>query len=456
MSKIKAGLPKGTRDYLPQVKARRTYITNTIKSIYERFGFQEIETPAMENMDTLTGKYGDEGDKLLFRILNSGDYLNKADQEALENKDSRKLAPSISDKGLHYDLTVPLARFVAMNQNDISFPFRRYQIQPVWRADRPQKGRYREFYQCDADVIGSSSLWNEIDLIKIFSQVFNRLNIQVSIKINNRKILAAIAEKYGIRDRLSDFTIILDKTDKIGKEKVAEELEKSNFPKELVDGLRLMVWVEGDNEQRLQTLEQHLQSETGQTGVSELKFLFDQLDLPNLELDPGLARGLDYYTGTIIEVVAKDVQIGTIASGGRYDNLTEMFGMKDMTGVGISFGLDRIYDVLEELEGFPPTADQGTEVMFVHFDNKTASAVQPHLDKLRSAGIKAELYPDPAKIKKQFKYADDKGILHVLIAGPEEMEKGVVSWKRMKTGEQSEVTFEQAIERIIDTKKPWE
>jgi histidyl-tRNA synthetase len=456
MSKIKAGLPKGTRDYLPQIKARRTYITNTIKSVYERFGFAEIETPAMENMDTLTGKYGDEGDKLLFRILNSGDYLKKADKDALKEEDSRKLAPSISEKGLHYDLTVPLARFVAMHQNDITFPFRRYQIQPVWRADRPQRGRYREFYQCDADVIGSDSLWNEIDLIKIFSQVFKRLNIDVTIKINNRKILAAIADKYGIRDRLTDFTVTLDKADKIGTEKVAAELLDAGFPKDLTEGLQQFVWTKGDNESRLQSLQQHLSNETGQLGVSELKFLFDHLDLPNLELDPGLARGLDYYTGTIFEVVAKNVQIGTIASGGRYDNLTEMFGMKDMTGVGISFGLDRIYDVLEELGGFPPTAEQGTEVLFVHFDNNTAATVQPYLDKLRSGGIKAELYPDPVKLKKQFKYADDKGILHVLIAGPEEMEQGIVSWKRMKTGEQSEVTFEQAIERIMDSKKPWE
>lgn len=456
MSKIKASLPKGTRDFLPLQKSRRNFIVETIRDVYLRFGFQEIETPAMENIETLTGKYGEEGDKLLFRILNSGEFTKKMDLEAAQAGDYKKVAAGISEKGLHYDLTVPLARFVSMHQNDIILPFRRFQIQPVWRADRPQKGRYREFYQCDADVIGSDSLWNEIDLIKIFADVFQRLGIEVSIKINNRKILAGLAEQFGHLDRLTSFTITLDKADKIGAEKVKSELERDGFPEDFIQALDGILW-SGDagNEEQILKLEQHLQNETGQLGISELKFLLANLTSENLEVDPSLARGLDYYTGTIFEVVPKEVKIGSIASGGRYDDLTELFGVKDLSGVGISFGLDRIYDVLEELDRFPPAAQTATDVLFVNFDDESARYSQDIMARLRTGGLNVELYPDPAKLKKQFKYADSKSIPNVLMAGSEEIKSGLVSWKKMKTGEQLNLPVKELIDKLLDAKKPW-
>jgi len=453
MSKIKPSLAKGTRDFLPLQKARRNFIIHQITEVYRKFGFGEIETPAMENMETLTGKYGEEGDKLLFRILNSGDFLAKADGDALANRDSKAISRSISEKGLHYDLTVPLARFVAMHRNDIVFPFRRYQVQPVWRADRPQKGRYREFYQCDADVLGSASLWNEVDLIKIFAEAFERLNIQVSIKLNNRKILSGIAEQFNCLDRLTDFTITLDKQDKIGAERVKAELTDKGFPAEMMQILDAIIWNEAtDNAAVMQLLKDNLTSETALKGIEELEFLLSKLDLSNLELEPSLARGLDYYTGTIFEVVTSEVKMGTIASGGRYDNLTEVFGLNDVTGVGISFGIDRIYDVLNELNRFPDASGQSYDFLFVNFDEAGADYAQGILSKLREAGFNAELYPDAAKLKKQFKYADDKKFRFALIAGSEEIESNSMTVKNMQSGEQQLLPLSELDRFIADLK----
>ena len=446
----KPGIPKGTRDFSPVEMAKRNYIFNTIRDVFHLFGYQQIETPSMENLSTLMGKYGDEGDKLLFKIQNSGDYFNGITDEELLSRNAVKLASKFCEKGLRYDLTVPFARYVVMHRDEISFPFKRYQIQPVWRADRPQKGRYREFYQCDADVVGSNSLLNEVELVQMIDRVFGKFGVRVSIKINNRKILTGIAEIIGEADKIVDITVAIDKLDKIGLENVNAELASKGIPQEAIDKLQPIILLSGSNEEKLETLKTVLAtSEAGLKGVEESEFILKTVSAlgvkSEVELDLTLARGLNYYTGAIFEVKALDVQIGSISGGGRYDNLTGVFGMDGMSGVGISFGADRIFDVLNQLALYPKEAVNGTELLFVNFGDKEAAYCLPILTKVREAGVRAEIYPDASKMKKQMGYANDKQIPFVAIVGENEMNEGKLTLKNMTTGEQSLVTPDELL-----------
>ena len=438
----KPNIPKGTRDFGPQEMARRNYIFNTIRQVYALYGFQQIETPAMENLSTLMGKYGEEGDKLLFKILNSGDFLRGIGEEDLKNGATGKLASQLCEKGLRYDLTVPFARYVVQHRDELTLPFRRYQIQPVWRADRPQKGRYREFYQCDADVVGSDSLINEVELMQIVDTVFNRFGIRVCIKINNRKILTGIAEMIGEADRIVDITVAIDKLDKIGLEKVNEELRANGLSEDAIQKLQPIINLSGTNQEKMATMRQALaQSEIGLKGIDEVEFVLNHLSglTSQVELDLTLARGLNYYTGCIFEVKALDVQIGSITGGGRYDNLTGIFGMPGISGVGISFGADRIYDVLNQLELYPVEVTTATQILFINFGEKETEYCLPILSDLRAAGIRAEVYPDAAKMKKQMQYANVKAVPFVALVGENEMSAGMVTLKNMTTGEQQMV-----------------
>ena len=446
----KPGIPKGTRDFSPVEMAKRNYIFNTIRDVFHLFGYQQIETPSMENLSTLMGKYGDEGDKLLFKIQNSGDYFNGITDEELLSRNAVKLASKFCEKGLRYDLTVPFARYVVMHRDEISFPFKRYQIQPVWRADRPQKGRYREFYQCDADVVGSNSLLNEVELVQMIDRVFGKFGVRVSIKINNRKILTGIAEIIGEADKIVDITVAIDKLDKIGLENVNAELASKGIPQEAIDKLQPIILLSGSNEEKLETLKTVLAtSEAGLKGVEESEFILKTVSAlgvkSEVELDLTLARGLNYYTGAIFEVKALDVQIGSISGGGRYDNLTGVFGMDGMSGVAISFGADRIFDVLNKLDLYPKEAVNGTELLFVNFGDKEAAYCLPILTKVREAGVRAEIYPDASKMKKQMGYANDKQIPFVAIVGENEMNEGKLTLKNMTTGEQSLVTPDELL-----------
>ena len=446
----KPSIPKGTRDFSPVEMAKRNYIFNTIREVFHLFGYQQIETPSMENLSTLMGKYGDEGDKLLFKIQNSGDYFSGLTDEELLSRNAAKLASKFCEKGLRYDLTVPFARYVVMHRDEISFPFKRYQIQPVWRADRPQKGRYREFYQCDADVVGSNSLLNEVELVQMIDRVYGKFGIRVSIKINNRKILTGIAEIIGEADKIVDITVAIDKLDKIGLDNVNAELASKGSPQEAIEKLQPIIMLSGTNEEKLETLKTVLAaSETGLKGVEESEFILKTVASlgvkSEVELDLTLARGLNYYTGAIFEVKALDVQIGSISGGGRYDNLTGVFGMSGMSGVGISFGADRIYDVLNQLDLYPKEAVNGTQLLFVNFGEKEAAYCLPVLSAARDAGIRAELYPDSAKMKKQMSYANDKNIPFVAIVGENEMNEGKLTLKNMTTGEQSLLTPEELL-----------
>ena len=449
----KPSIPKGTRDFSPIEMAKRNYIFNTIKEVFLLYGFQQIETPAMENLSTLMGKYGEEGDKLLFKMLNSGDYLKNAPAEMLEQHDYIHLIPKISEKGLRYDLTVPFARYVVMHRNDIQFPFKRYQIQPVWRADRPQKGRYREFYQCDADVVGSDSLMNEIELVGMIDEVFKRFGINVIIKINNRKVLSGIAEVIGAPDKIIDITVAIDKIDKIGLENVNAELLEKGLSQAAVDALQPLLTLSGSNEEKLATLSTLLaSSEVGMKGVEELRYVLTNSEAQQpkgvVELDVSLARGLNYYTGTIIEVKAKDVAIGSITGGGRYDNLTGVFGMSGTSGVGISFGADRIYDVLNTLELYPKDTLASTKVLFVNFGEKEGAQSLQYVMKLRANGIPAEIYPDSTKMKKQMSYANDKNVAYVAMVGETEMANGTIALKCMETGEQENLTIDEVVSKL--------
>lgn len=449
----KPGIPKGTRDFSPVEMAKRNYIFNTIREVFYLYGFQQIETPSMENLSTLMGKYGDEGDKLLFKIQNSGDYFSGLTDEELLSRNAAKLASKFCEKGLRYDLTVPFARYVVMHRDEITFPFKRFQIQPVWRADRPQKGRYREFYQCDADVVGSNSLLNEVELVQMIDTVFRKFGIRVSIKINNRKILSGIAEIIGEADKIVDITVAIDKLDKIGLDNVNAELASKGIPQEAIDKLQPIILLSGTNDEKLETLKTVLAaSETGLKGVEESEFILKTIAglgiQSDVELDLTLARGLNYYTGAIFEVKALDVQIGSISGGGRYDNLTGVFGMEGVSGVGISFGADRIYDVLNQLDLYPKDAVDGTQLLFVNFGEAEAAYVLPVLAKVRAAGIRAEIYPDSAKMKKQMGYANNKAIPFVAIVGENEMNEGKLTLKNMTTGEQSLVTPDELIDAI--------
>ena len=449
----KPSIPKGTRDFSPVEMAKRNYIFNTIREVFYRYGFQQIETPSMENLSTLMGKYGEEGDKLLFKIQNSGDYFSGLTDEELLSRNAAKLASKFCEKGLRYDLTVPFARYVVMHRDEITFPFKRFQIQPVWRADRPQKGRYREFYQCDADVVGSNSLLNEVELVQMIDAVFQKFGIRVSIKINNRKILTGIAEIIGEADKIVDITVAIDKLDKIGLDNVNAELASKGIPQEAIDKLQPIILLSGSNEEKLVTLKNVLAaSETGLKGVEESEFILKTIAglgiQSEVELDLTLARGLNYYTGAIFEVKALDVQIGSISGGGRYDNLTGVFGMEGMSGVGISFGADRIYDVLNQLDLYPKEAVNGTQLLFVNFGEAEAAYVLPVLAQVRAAGIRAEIYPDAAKMKKQMSYANAKMVPFVAIVGENEMKEGKVMLKKMTSGEQSLVTPEELVAAI--------
>lgn len=449
----KPSIPKGTRDFTPTEMAKRNYIFDTIKEVFALHGYRQIETPAMENLSTLMGKYGEEGDKLLFKILNSGDFLKNASDEQLLARNCQKLTSALSEKGLRYDLTVPFARFVVQHRNELQFPFKRFQIQPVWRADRPQKGRYREFYQCDADVIGTDSLLNEIDLLQIIDEVFRRFGINITIKLNNRKVLSGIAEIIGAPEKIVDITVAIDKIDKIGIENVNAELLEKGISQEAVDMLQPLLTLSGTNEEKLTSLEQLLaSSEIGMKGIEELRYVISHTDEIGIEavldLDVSLARGLNYYTGTIIEVKANDVQIGSITGGGRYDNLAGVFGLDGVSGVGISFGADRIYDVLNQLELYPSDTQSGTTVLFVNFGEKEGAQAMKYIKQMRAAGISCELYPETAKMKKQMGYANDNKIPYVAIIGETELANGTMMLKCMETGEQSEVTIEQAIEKF--------
>ena len=445
----KPSIPKGTRDFSPVEMAKRNYIFNTIRDVYHLYGFQQIETPSMEMLSTLMGKYGDEGDKLLFKIQNSGDYFSGITDEELLSRNAAKLASKFCEKGLRYDLTVPFARYVVMHRDEITFPFKRYQIQPVWRADRPQKGRYREFYQCDADVVGSDSLLNEVELMQIVDTVFTRFGIRVCIKINNRKILTGIAEIIGEADKIVDITVAIDKLDKIGLENVNRELADKGISEEAIAKLQPIILLSGTNAEKLATLKTVLaDSEIGIKGVEESEFILNTLTMGlknEIELDLTLARGLNYYTGAIFEVKALDVQIGSITGGGRYDNLTGVFGMAGVSGVGISFGADRIFDVLNQLELYPKEAVNGTELLFINFGEKEAAYSMGILAKVRAAGIRAEIFPDVAKMKKQMSYANAKNIPFVAIVGENEMNEGKVMLKNMETGEQNLVSADELI-----------
>ena len=446
----KPGIPKGTRDFSPVEMAKRNYIFDTIRKVFHLYGFQQIETPSMENLSTLMGKYGEEGDKLLFKIQNSGDYFSGLTDEELLSRNAAKLASKFCEKGLRYGLTVPFARYVVMHREELTFPFKRFQIQPVWRADRPQKGRYREFYQCDADVVGSNSLLNEVELVQMIDTVFTQFGIRVAIKINNRKILSGIAEIIGEADKIVDITVAIDKLDKIGLDNVNAELASKGIPQEAIDKLQPIIQLSGTNEEKLDTLKQVLAaSQTGMKGIEESEFILKTLAGLNIrsevELDLTLARGLNYYTGAIFEVKALDVQIGSISGGGRYDNLTGVFGMEGVSGVGISFGADRIYDVLNQLDLYPKDASAGTQVLFVNFGEAETAYVLPILAKVRAAGISAEIYPDSAKMKKQMSYANAKAVPFVAIVGENEMQEGKVTLKNMATGEQALITPDELI-----------
>ena len=450
----KPSIPKGTRDFGPVEMAKRNYIFNTIKEVYALYGFQQIETPAMETLQTLMGKYGEEGDKLLFKVLNSGDCLSKCSDEELLERNALHLASKMCEKGLRYDLTVPFARYVVMHREELQLPFKRYQIQPVWRADRPQKGRYREFYQCDADVVGSDSLINEVELMQIVDEVFSRFGIRVQIKINNRKILSGIAEVIGAAEKIVDITVAIDKLDKIGIDNVNQELREDGLSEEQIQKLQPIIMLEGTNEQKLNTIAEVLKdSETGLKGVEETRYILSMLNgqcsmVNELQLDLTLARGLNYYTGAIFEVKALDVQIGSITGGGRYDNLTGIFGMPGLSGVGISFGADRIYDVLNQLDLYPKDSVTSTQVLFINFGEHETAYCLPIINKVRAQGVRAEMYPDAAKMKKQMSYANAKQIPFVVLAGESEMAAGKVTLKNMETGEQTLVTAEEITERV--------
>jgi histidyl-tRNA synthetase len=447
----KPSIPKGTRDFNPEEVSRRNYIFNTIKETFSLYGFQPIETPSFENSETLMGKYGEEGDRLIFKILNSGDYLSKVDDKLYSEKDSNKITSTISEKALRYDLTVPFARYVVQHQNEITFPFKRYQIQPVWRADRPQKGRFREFFQCDADVVGSTSLWQEVEFVQLYDAVFSKLNLKgVTIKINNRKILSGIAETIGAEDKLIDFTVALDKLDKIGEEGVKKEMREKGISEDALQKLQPLFSLNGTASEQLKKLKALLSnSKIGIQGVEELEFITDNIETlglqtASLQIDVTLARGLNYYTGAIFEVSApKEVNMGSIGGGGRYDDLTGIFGLKDMSGVGISFGLDRIYLVLEELNLFPETVSDNSKALFINFGEKEALYAMKAISKLRIAGIKAELYPDATKMGKQMGYADKRNIAFAILAGEKEMEAQSFTLKNMKSGEQTQMDFSE-------------
>ena len=446
----KPGIPKGTRDFSPVEMAKRNYIFDTIRSVYALYGFQQIETPAMENLSTLMGKYGEEGDKLLFKILNSGNFLAGIQKDEIEESNTNKLASRLCEKGLRYDLTVPFARYVVQHRDELTLPFKRYQIQPVWRADRPQKGRYREFYQCDADVVGSDSLLNEVELMQIVDTVFSKFGIRVCIKLNNRKILSGIAEIIGEADKIVDITVAIDQLDKIGLDNVNAELAACGISQEAIEKLQPIILLKGTNAEKLKTMSDLLAtSETGLKGVEECEFVLNSLETVGLknqiELDLTLARGLNYYTGCIFEVKALDVEIGSITGGGRYDNLTGIFGLPGLSGVGISFGADRIFDVLNQLDLYPQETITGTELLFVNFGQKEVSYSLPIIAKVREAGVRCEIYPDSVKMKKQMSYANAKQIPFVAIVGENEMQEGKVTLKNMTTGEQSLVTPEDLI-----------
>ena len=450
----KPSIPKGTRDFGPLEMAKRNYIFNTIKSVYALYGFLQIETPAMETLQTLMGKYGEEGDKLLFKILNSGDFLSKVSEEELQEHNPLRLAARLCEKGLRYDLTVPFARYVVMHRDELQLPFKRYQIQPVWRADRPQKGRYREFYQCDADVVGSDSLINEVELMQIVDTVFTRFGVRVCIKINNRKILSGIAETIGEADKIVDITVAIDKLDKIGLDNVNEELRNDGISEEAIAKLQPIISLYGTNDEKLNVIAEVLKdSEIGLKGVEETRFILDTLKSCGLnneiELDLTLARGLNYYTGAIFEVKALDVQIGSITGGGRYDNLTGIFGMPGLSGVGISFGADRIYDVLNTLDLYPKDAVNATQLLFINFGDKETAYCMPAVSKARVAGIRTEMYPDSAKMKKQMSYANAKHIPFVALAGENEMNEGKFTLKNMETGQQKLVSAEELIAEVL-------
>ena len=450
----KPSIPKGTRDFGPLEMAKRNYIFNTIKSVYALYGFLQIETPAMETLQTLMGKYGEEGDKLLFKILNSGDFLSKVSEEELQERNPLRLAARLCEKGLRYDLTVPFARYVVMHRDELQLPFKRYQIQPVWRADRPQKGRYREFYQCDADVVGSDSLINEVELMQIVDTVFTRFGVRVCIKINNRKILSGIAETIGEADKIVDITVAIDKLDKIGLDNVNEELRNDGISEEAIAKLQPIITLSGTNDEKFNVIAEVLKdSEIGLKGVEETRFILDTLKSCGLnneiELDLTLARGLNYYTGAIFEVKALDVQIGSITGGGRYDNLTGIFGMPGLSGVGISFGADRIYDVLNTLDLYPKDAVNATQLLFINFGDKETAYCMPTVSKARVAGIRTEMYPDSAKMKKQMSYANAKHIPFVALAGENEMNEGKFTLKNMETGQQKLVSAEELIAEVL-------
>ncbi len=444
-------IPQGTRDFSPEVMAKRNYIFSAVRKSFERFGYQPLETPSFENISTLTGKYGDEGDQLIFKVLNNGDFLSKVAPEILDEKNSKKLASSICDKALRYDLTVPFARFVVMNQNKIAFPFKRYQIQPVWRADRPQKGRYREFYQCDADVVGSNSLLNEVELVQIFDEVLSDLKVPSIIKINNRKILTGIAQVAGVSDRMMEMTIAIDKLDKIGLEGVVKELNDRGFSENSIGCISQFLEQSNNADQNFNALEASLaNSEIGMKGIEELKYVLDYvasigLRDSSIEFDVTLARGLNYYTGSIFEVKVKGISLGSICGGGRYDDLTGIFGLPNVSGVGISFGADRIYDAMTELNLFPEALKSNTKILFANFGPTEEKYSLPLLKALRNAGINTEIYPDAAKMKKQFKYADDKGIPFVAVIGEQEMQSNLINLKDMTSGDQVQLSLDELI-----------
>ena len=447
----KPTIVKGTRDFGPVEMAKRNYIFNTIRGVYELYGFQQIETPAQETLQTLMGKYGEEGDKLLFKILNSGDYLSKITDEELTERNTLRLASKICEKGLRYDLTVPFARYVVMHREELQLPFKRYQVQPVWRADRPQKGRYREFYQFDGDVVGSDSLLNEVELMQIVDTVFTRFGVRVQIKINNRKILTGIAEVIGAADKIVDITVAIDKLDKIGIDNVNAELREDGLSEEQIEKLQPIIMLEGTNEQKLETIAEVLkESETGLKGVEETKYILSFLTSLNneIQLDLTLARGLSYYTGAIFEVKALDTPMGSISGGGRYDNLTGIFGMPGLSGVGISFGVDRIYDVLNALDLYPEDSLQTTQVLFINFGEQETAYCMPIVAKVRAAGIRTELYPDATKMKKQMAYANAKQIPFVALAGESEMAEGMITLKNMTTGEQQMLTPDELVNHL--------
>ena len=451
----KPSIPKGTRDFTPLEMSKRNYIFDTIKSVFALYGFKQIETPAMETLQTLLGKYGEEGDKLLFKILNSGDYLNKIERDELLNANPLHLASKLCEKGLRYDLTVPFARFVVMHRDELQLPFKRYQIQPVWRADRPQKGRYREFYQCDADVVGSDSLLNEVELVQIVDSVFKRFGVRVQIKINNRKILTGIAEYIGEADKIVDITVAIDKLDKIGIDNVNAELAADGLSSEAIEKLQPIILLSGSNEEKLDVIAKVLEkSETGLKGVEELRYIFGVLDHVGIEnevqFDLTLARGLNYYTGAIFEVKSLDVQIGSITGGGRYDNLTGIFGLPGISGVGISFGADRIFDVLNALDLYPETAMSATKLLFINFGEKETAYCLPIIAKARERGIPAEMYPDAVKMKKQMAYANNNGIRYVALAGENEINENKLTLKDMATGEQRLVSAEELVSIVCE------